>query len=75
MITLIVGRPKHGKTGWLQMKIEELYFNRRRELYKSCCAEIDKDNDEREIPFKYPDYKNLRIRQKILRGYAFICRA
>lgn len=55
MITLIVGRPKHGKTGWLQMKIEELYFNRRRELYKSCCAEIDKDNDEREIPFKYPD--------------------
>lgn len=55
MITLIVGRPKHGKTGWLQMKIEDLYFKRRRELYKSCCAEIDKDNDDREIPFKYPD--------------------
>lgn len=58
MIILVVGRPKHGKTGWLQMKIEDTYYNHGRELHKLSCQEIDKENAGRTVPFKYPP-KNM----------------
>lgn len=55
MITMLVGRPKFGKTGWLQMKVEDLYFNHRHELWKQCCGEIVKENNGREIQFECPE--------------------
>lgn len=55
MITLIVGLPGHGKTSWLQRKIEETYHTSRYKLWRLCCKEIDKLNNKgREVKFEYP---------------------
>lgn len=54
MITLVVGLPGHGKTSWLQQKLEETYYMQRHELHKSCCKELDKQNEGREIQLEYP---------------------
>lgn len=54
MIIFIVGLPRRGKTSWLQRKIEEIYNERRHELWRLCCKELDRQNEGREIQLEYP---------------------
>lgn len=54
MIILLVGLPRHGKTSWLQRKIEEIYNEHRHELWRASCRVIDRQNVGREIKLEYP---------------------
>lgn len=60
MLIMLVGLPRHGKTSWLQYKIEDLYYNRGPELYQLSCKEIDELNAGRldEDKLKKPE-KNV----------------
>ena len=71
MIIFIVGLPGHGKTSWLQWKIEDTYHTRRHELWRLCCKELDKQNSEREVPFDYPDKDSPPIYAPIDMGSRF----